>query len=141
MIKKCLDVYKRASGQTVNFHKSSIVFSGNTQVKIRQEVSGIFGVEQNIDFGKYLGLPSFIGRNKRAVFSYIDLKIRHYIGGWNKKFLSNVGKEILLKSVAQSMPTYSMSIYLLPTTFCTELERCMNKFWWGKGSTSGTRIH
>lgn len=31
------------------------------------------------------------------------------------------GKEVLLKSVAQPMPTYSMSVFLLLKTFCENL--------------------
>lgn len=67
---------------------------------VYREVSSVFGVEQSIDFGKYLGLPSFIGCNKKVVFSFIDQRVRQRIGGWNKKLLSNAGKEILLKSIA-----------------------------------------
>lgn len=41
----------------------------------------------------------------------------------------------------QSMPTYAMSVYLIPKGLCADLERHMNRFWWGSGSTNGTRIH
>ncbi|XP_031106357.1 uncharacterized protein LOC116011005 [Ipomoea triloba] len=109
-IKHCLDVYEGMSSQAVNYHKSSICFSRNTSKSDREEVAGVLGVAQATNFGKYLGLPSFVGRNKRAAFSYIEDKIRRRICSWNKRLLSQAGKEILLKSVAQAMPTFSMRV-------------------------------
>ncbi|XP_019172535.1 PREDICTED: uncharacterized protein LOC109167892 [Ipomoea nil] len=134
-IKNCLSVYENLSGQVVNYHKSSICYGKNTSEFDRNEVAQILGVVQAPNFGKYLGLPSFVERNKKAAFSYIKEKIRHMIGSWNKKLLS--GKEILLKSVAQSMSTFSMSIFLLPMTVCTAIERVMNRYWWGTGNDQG----
>ncbi|XP_019166552.1 PREDICTED: uncharacterized protein LOC109162294 [Ipomoea nil] len=104
---------------------------------IERKWRGILGVVQAPNFGKYLGLPSFIGRNKKAAFSYIEDKIRQRILSWNKKLLSQAGKEVLLKSVAQAMPTFSMSVFLLPMGVCSAIERVMNRYWWGAGNERG----
>jgi hypothetical protein len=48
---------------------------------------------------------------------------------WKVKFLSQAGKEILLKAVVQAIPTYSMSIFQLPASLCNELNRMMQNFW------------
>ncbi|XP_019166906.1 PREDICTED: uncharacterized protein LOC109162678 [Ipomoea nil] len=66
-VKRCLGVYESFSGQAVNFHKSSISFSRNTHAEMRDLVSGVLTVSQAEDFGKYLGLPSVVGRNRRAI--------------------------------------------------------------------------
>ncbi|XP_019167563.1 PREDICTED: uncharacterized protein LOC109163264 [Ipomoea nil] len=137
VVKQCLSVYEEMSGQAVNYCKSSICYSKNTRDEHREEVASILGVVQAPNFGKYLGLPSFVGRNRRAVFSYIDDKIRQRIGSWNKKLLSQAGKEVLLKSVAQSMPTFSMSVFLLPMNICTAIERTMNRYWWRSKDDQG----
>lgn len=136
-IKDCLEKYERASGHVVNFQKSSISFSRNTTSMERDLVSAIFNVSQAQDFGKYLGLPSSIGRNKNKVFGYIEQKIRQRIRNWQKRLLSMAGKEILLKGIAQAMPTYAMSIFLLPNSLCERVERMMNRYWWGNRGTNG----
>ncbi|XP_019190788.1 PREDICTED: uncharacterized protein LOC109185263 [Ipomoea nil] len=136
-IKRCLTDYEKLSGQTINYNKSNICFSKNTQQVERNVVATVFGVHQAHNFGKYLGLLAFVGRNKRAVFAYVEDKVRKRIGSWNKKLLSRAGKEILLKSVAQAMPTFTMSVFLLPDSLCKNLERVMNRFWWRNGRDGG----
>jgi hypothetical protein len=39
--------------------------------------------------------------------------------------------EILLKAVIQAIRTYSMSVFHLPTTLCKEINKLMQRFWWG----------
>ena len=42
------------------------------------------------------------------------------------------GKEILIKAVAQSIPTYTMSVFQLLMKLCDELNSMCAKFWWGQ---------
>ncbi|XP_019180182.1 PREDICTED: uncharacterized protein LOC109175373 [Ipomoea nil] len=140
-VKQCLELYEKLSGQSINYHKSSICCSKNTTDEERDEVAAVFGVAQANDFGKYLGLPSFIGKNKKQVFAFIEEKIRQRVGSWNKKLLSQAGKEILLKTVAQAMPTFSMGVFLLTDSLCVALQRTMNRYYWEKGGTGGGGIH
>ncbi|XP_019198078.1 PREDICTED: uncharacterized protein LOC109191859 [Ipomoea nil] len=140
-IKDCLDVYSLASGQLINYEKSTAVFSHNTSTPIRNLVSGIIGVPEALDLGRYLGLPSALGRSKTAVFKYIEGNVRTRMGAWHNKLLSRAGKEVLLKSIAQSLPIFTMSVYLLPLRVCDTLEKLFNRFWWGGGNTGNRGIH
>lgn len=86
------------------------------------------GVSQALDHGHYLGLPSLISRSKKCVFSFLNDRLLRRVSCWNSKFLSQDGKEILLKSVAQAIPSYVMSVFALLISLCEELERMMNSF-------------
>ena len=46
--------------------------------------------------------------------------------------LSIASKEILIKAMAQSIPTYTMSVFQLPLKLCDELDDLCAKFWWGQ---------
>ncbi|XP_058781844.1 uncharacterized mitochondrial protein AtMg00310-like [Vicia villosa] len=42
----------------------------------------------------------------------------------------------MIKSVLQAIPTYIMSIFILPDVVVNEIEKMLNLFWWGGGSNS-----
>ena len=52
------------------------------------------------NLGKYLGLPPIIGRGKKQAFMEIKQKVAKKLHGWKGELLSQVGREILIKSVA-----------------------------------------
>ena len=87
------------------------------------------GVSSSLDTGRYLGLPSVIGKSKKTIFGFLKDRLWKRIPSWKNRFLSRVGKEILIKLVAQAIPSYCMSTFLLPKTLCDELQRMMNSFW------------
>ena len=68
VVKQILGEYGIASGQRVNFTKSSISFSGNVDVGKKELICFLLGVGGTSDHGLYLGTPSFVGRSKKKVF-------------------------------------------------------------------------
>ena len=86
-------------------------------------------------YEKYLGLPSFVGRGKKACFMQIKEGIGVKMQEWKEKRLSQAGKEVMIKAVVQSIPTYSMSVFKLPVCLCKDIEVMIRKFWWGQGGT------
>jgi hypothetical protein len=54
------------------------------------------------------------------------------VSNWKTKLLSQAGIEILLKAVVQAILTYSMSIFLLLKELCKDINKMMQKFWWGQ---------
>jgi hypothetical protein len=85
---------------------------------------------------KYLGLPSMIGRDKNSIFAFIKDRIWKKINAWTGRALSKASKEVMVKSVLQSIPTYIMSIYVLPNSIIDDIEKMINAFWWGGGGNS-----
>jgi hypothetical protein len=147
-MKQLLNDYERASGQAINFAKSEVYFSRNTSPNIKANISTMLGVNEVIGTGRYLGMPSMIGRNKKAIFEQYSVlgyafkdRMWKKIQSWSGKHLSKAGREVLVKSVAQSIPTYCMSTVLLPDTLGDELERMINSFWWGTNKAQGRGIN
>lgn len=62
------------------------------------------------------------------------------LGGWKERTLSQAGKEVLIKVIAQAIPTYTMSCFAFPIGLCTEIKQLLCKFWWGSGEST-SKIH
>ena len=95
----------------------------------RTDLSSILRVTTDLSQGKYLGLPSFVGKSKKGVFQFVQYKVWKRLLGWKEKSISRAGESVLIKNVAQSIPTYCMSCFLLPKSLCQEIESRRNKFW------------
>lgn len=121
------------SGQAVNYGKSSVVFSRNTSLQNRGLVCDRLQVRETSKLEKYLGMPMCAGSNKREVFDFLVNRVGHKLQGWANKSLSRAGKLTLLKSAAQVVPNFWMSLFLLPGSVCNDIEKLMNGFWWGGG--------
>lgn len=49
--------------------------------------------------GKYLGLPTMVGRSKTQIFKFVRDKVWKKLKEWKEKALSRVGREVLIKLV------------------------------------------
>ncbi|XP_045822393.1 uncharacterized protein LOC123915300 [Trifolium pratense] len=101
-MKNILNTYDAASGQSINFQKSEIFCSRNVSGDIQNSVATCLGVHAVLGTGKYLGLPSMIGRSKKSIFSFIKDRVWKKINSWSSKTLSKAGREVLIKSWGHS---------------------------------------
>ena len=131
-ILEILDTYEKCSGQKINKSKTTIFFSRSTSEDMREHIKLALGVPEIKQYEKYLGLPSLVGRNKKASFNYIKEKVWRKIQWWKEKLLSQAGREVLIKSVVQAIPTYTISCFKLPLGLCSEIESLIRKFWCGQ---------
>ena len=46
--------------------------------------------------------------------------------------LSRAEKDVVIKVIAQSLPTYTMGVFQLPMKLCDELNAMCARFWWGQ---------
>ena len=83
-------------------------------------------------FDPYLGLPTLIGRRKYDTFSFIKEWVWKKMQGWKGKLLSRARKEVLIKAVAKSIPTYTMRVFQFTRKLCDELDAMCARFWWGQ---------
>jgi hypothetical protein len=140
-MKTILQLYEEASGQAISLPKSEIFYIRNVPDTLKLSLTAIMGVQAVLGTGKYLGLPSVIGRNRTAVFSFIKDRVWQKISSWSSRCLSKAGREIMIKSVLQAIPSYIMSLFLLPGNIITTIERMLNSFWWGCGGINNRGIH
>jgi hypothetical protein len=81
---------------------------------------------------KYLGLPVHVGQSKIEAFAYLKDRVRKRIQGWKEKFLSWAGKEILIKAVAQAIPTFAMRCLDLTKELRDKISAMVCRYWWNQ---------
>jgi hypothetical protein len=133
-VTQLLHKYELASGQKLNSHKTSIFYSRNTGEAFKAFINESAGITAPHNFDRYLGLPALMGQSKVRTFASIKGRVQKILLGWKETFLSQTGREILIKEVVQAIPTYSMSVFMLPRPLCLSLNSLMNRFWWGHNS-------
>ncbi|KAA3467844.1 reverse transcriptase [Gossypium australe] len=132
-LKQILQEYGICSGQSVNYSKSTIFFSTNTQEEIKRIITRVLGVRSSNDPERYLGFPNLVGRKKKSSFQNLKDRLQQRIDNWSIKYLSQGGKVVFIKAVLQYIPTYSMDCFLVPKSLCADLEGIIAKFCWKKG--------
>ncbi|GAA0174440.1 hypothetical protein LIER_27830 [Lithospermum erythrorhizon] len=122
--------YETASGQKINVGKSFVCLDPEVQGMRRRSIASVLGMREVQDQGKYLGLPSYIGRTKKEVFKYLVAKVEDRIKGWKGKLLSQEGPEVMIKSVASAIPNFVMNCFKLPVGIIDALNSLMAKIFW-----------
>ncbi|KAL0379031.1 UNVERIFIED_CONTAM: hypothetical protein Sradi_3208600 [Sesamum radiatum] len=112
----------------MNLGKSAVVLSKNTPMHVRTELALILGVPEVAKHGKYLRLPSVIGKSKRAMFDCIRDRIWRKMQCWSAKKLSQAGCMVMIKSMLQAIPTFDMSCFKFPEALITEMEGLLAVF-------------
>ena len=107
-------------------------FSKNTRTGVKQDIQAMLGAQVFNDCEQYLGLPMVVGKSKVNTFKGVGEKIAKRVIGWKEKLISKVGREILIKTVAQVIPTYMMSIFRLPKHVCDDINFNLALYWWGQ---------
>ncbi|XP_060962265.1 uncharacterized protein LOC115695280 [Cannabis sativa] len=127
----CLEKFCAWSGQKVNKMKTSIFFSKNTPIAMKQRIKETLGIGSPEGNVKYLGLPLFRSRQKDADFNFILDNLTEKLHGWKAKTLSKVGRATLIKSVGLSLPLYAMQTTKLSNRLASKIDGLVRDFWWG----------
>lgn len=89
---------------------------------------------------KYFGLSTALGHATKEAFEYMWTRIRKLVGAWSGQEASSAGREVLLKSIAQAVPNYPMSCFLISNDTCRKMKSVITKYWWDSSADSG-HIH
>ena len=77
-----LEFYEEALGQVINKHKTTLFFSKNIDAQTMEDIKLSLNVLAIPHYEKYLGLPYFVGREKKACFTHIKERIWAKMQGW-----------------------------------------------------------
>ena len=116
-------------------------YSLNAPQDLRDSINTLLHIPEVVSSSFYLVIPNMLDRNKSATFGYVKEKIKQQIQSWECRFMSKTGKELLPKSIAQSIPSYAIGVFLLPISVCKDMERLMNNFWWKQAKEGSKGVH
>jgi hypothetical protein len=116
-----LEVYCQSSDQRINRDKSSIFFTKSCPWARRDKIKHVLHVESEALNERYLGMPTVVGSSIYGTFKFFRDRIWSKVKGWLEKILSAGGKEVLIKSVAQAIPVFSMACFRLPRGLCDHI--------------------
>lgn len=127
-IQKVLDIYEAMAGQGINKSKTGAFFSLNTSNVVKGQIPNSSDISLSNNQEKYLSLPMMVGRNRYRMFEAIKEKVWTHTNNGKNTLLSQARKEILLRSVVQTIPTYAMSLFKLSRKTCRDISSLMAKF-------------
>ena len=79
---------RQASSQKLNREKTSVFFSKATLDVRKLEVIDASRVSEVREYEKHRGLPTVVGRNKKASLNFIKERVWNKLQGWKEKLLS-----------------------------------------------------
>lgn len=113
----------------INYDKSILSFSPCTSPHSICDLMGVISLPVVQGHYVYLGLPTFSLRNKQLQFGYIFDRVAKKFKVEIVDFFSVGGREVLIKSVLQNIPSYAMSCFRIPASICHKVEQACAKFW------------
>lgn len=116
------------------------MFSANTRETKKGEVMQILEIQKETMNERYLGMPVYVGKSKKNVFLYLKERIWQHVQGWKEKMLSKAGKEVLIKVVAQAIPTYVMGCFDITKEVCDQISSLIARYWWNN-QDKDNKIH
>ena len=122
-IQDLLSSYESASGQQLNRSKTSLFFSKSTPADSIDQITTHLEIQVVKQYEKYLGLPTLVGRNKKASLRFIQERIWAKLQGWKEQLLFQAGREVLLKAVVQAIPTFAISCFKRLITLCNDIDQ------------------
>jgi hypothetical protein len=121
--------FEAVSGLKVNLAKSELVPVGN--VDNVEGLAVIMGCRVSSLPLKYLGLPLGACYKAKSIWNGVVEKIERRLAGWKRMYLSKGGRLTLIKSTLSSLPTYFLSLFLIPASVANRIEKLCRDFLWG----------
>jgi hypothetical protein len=85
-------------------------------------------------------MPSDVGRSAQGAYKYLSDRVWKWVQGWLELLLSAGGKEVLIKSVAQTILIFSMSCFRLPSGLCEHINSLIRNSGGGAAEERGEHV-
>jgi hypothetical protein len=107
----------------------------------QERVKQILKIENMATEDRYLGLATREGRMSKDKFKTIKERLIQKYNNWVERNMSSGAKDVMIKAVAQAIPTYTMGVFKLPATLCKELMQLTRYFFGGRGDVKHRKVH
>jgi hypothetical protein len=131
-MKLLLYIYEKMSGLKINFSKNEVLMISHDDQRALQ-LANVMNCSTGVWPIKYLGVP--VAGSRLHVSDWVSLveKLMKRLEGWQGSALSIGGRITLINACLSSIPTYCMSMYLLPKTIIKEMDSVRKRFFLARG--------
>lgn len=131
-LRRGLNSYAKLSNQLINYGKSFMTISRGTKAGKKSTSRKFLGSKRFWNMTNICACR--MGRSKHEIFSILKERIWKTINGWGGNFLSTVAREVSIKVVLQTIPSYLMGCFLLLRNVTNILHTAIRSSWWSLGS-------
>ncbi|KAJ9708014.1 hypothetical protein PVL29_000195 [Vitis rotundifolia] len=124
--------FEAISGLKVNLSKTEAIPVGEGIPM--ETLASVLGCKIGSLPTTYLGLPLGAPYKSTRVWDAVEERFRKRLSLWKRQYLSKGGRLTLLQSTLSSLPTYFLSLFVIPKRVCARLEKIQRDFLWGGGA-------
>ena len=128
-LKLLLCAFEQLSGLKINFHKSEIFCYGAAK-EMEESYTHLFGCNAGEYLFRYLGIPMHHRQLLNSEWRKVEERFQKKLSCWKAKYLSYGGRLVLLNSVLNSLPMFTMSFFEIPKGVLKNLDHFRSRFFW-----------
>ena len=124
--------FEALSGLRINQNKSEIL--PICSVDNVQELAVELGCGIRSFPTSYLGFPLRAKHKAVGVWDMMEDRFKKMLASWKSQYISKGGKLMLIQSTLSCLPIYCLSLFRMPVSIGTRLEKIQREFLWSGGS-------
>jgi len=117
-----------------------VTFSKGVPTERTRQITIYVDIREVFSHDNYLSAPTFVEYSHKKPFLFLVDCIKKRLSNWMDRLVSSVGREVLIKAVAQAIPTYLISVFKFSNVLMDTVQSSINRFWWGHRQES-RKIH